>query len=211
MPSNWTTPEILGLLGVIITAILTYAARGTDASSRKKTSEKLGVEIESSTQEMLITSVQLVREDVARLQGDNSGLRERLHGVEESDRAKGERIHNLENEIERLNHANADLTSQAERFRNRVAELEINANAQATDTAQLKLKAVTLGRTVAEHEQKIVDQQKQIEELERENETLWEGLNTLTAQVKELGHEPRFIPPSRTKKAKATNGSQDHK
>lgn len=200
MPNNWTTPEILGLIGVVITAILTYAARGTDASQRKKTSEKLGVDIESSTQEMLITSVQLVREDVTRLQGDNHALRERLHGAEESDRAKGERIHNLENEIERLNIANAELTNNAERFRNRVAELEGQVGEQNTDVNKMKLKIRELGMTVEQ-------QQSQIEELEKENQTLWDGLNTLTAQVKELGYEPRFTPPSRTKKVKAANGS----
>lgn len=200
MPPSPSLADILTFLGVCVTAVMAYLARNVDTGQRKKTSEKLGVEIEASTQEMLITSVQLVREDVGRLQTANAELRNSLKIIEAQDREKGIRIRTLEDDIEKLSHTNENLSLQGERHRNRIAELETQAGVQHTDTEKMKLKIRELGITVQQ-------QQKQIEELEKENETLWEGLNTLTAQVKELGHEPRFTPPARNKKAKATGGT----
>jgi len=191
--------DVLTFLGVVVASVFAYFARNVDGQQRKKTSEKLGVEIESSTQDMLITSVKLVREDVARLQADNGELRDSLKQMEVQDREKGVRICTLEDDIEKLTHTNENLVLQGERHRNRISELEAQAGQQELDVGKMKLKVVELSKTVQQ-------QQTQIEELERENQTLWDGLNTLTAQVKELGHEPRFVPPTRQKKAKEPNG-----
>ncbi len=192
MPSSPSVADILTFLGVIVTSIAVYLGRNVDSSQRKKTSEKLGVEIEASTQEMLITSVQLVREDVLRLRQDNDSLRNVIKSIEDEDRQKGNRIRNLEDEVEKVNHTNDQLTQQAERHRARITELETQSGEQQHDVSKMKLRIVELGKTVS-------TQQVQIEELEKENETLWEGLNTLTEQVKELGHVPRFVPPARKK------------
>lgn len=99
---------------VAITAIISVAAAWWGRQHKKEelaqTGEKLGVEVQSSAQAMLISAAELLRKDVERVSGENDTLRGRVGALEKSDDEKAKKIRDMEAEIEELRKDNAEMT-----------------------------------------------------------------------------------------------------